>query len=108
MQIDASMLISTEQFAMEREMTDVAVNDPECHLGLGQSLWNIVRDAFRIGTATQVTAENIAQKNETDHIADLMEKIENGYIVEETGGHARIPRYARAHLKTLAGTGGWG
>lgn len=32
---------------------------------------------------------------------DLLDKIEHGYTIEETGAHAKVPGFAKTHLKTL-------
>lgn len=45
--------------------------------------------------------------SQTDHIAELLEKIDQGYIVEETGERAYIPRFARAWVKSSVLSGGW-
>ena len=38
---------------------------------------------------------------------DLLQKIENGYVVEGTGERVQIPSIARTHLKTSVELGGW-
>ncbi len=89
-------------------MTSAIANTTEQFKTSGQSLWSQVRDLFAGGTTQRDTAENIAPIAQTDHKANLLKAIDDGYIVEETGELATVPQYARAHLKAAVETGGWG
>ncbi|NKB54457.1 MAG: hypothetical protein GKR97_20000 [Rhizobiaceae bacterium] len=88
-------------------MTHTAINDAEHRHGLGQSLWDLVAGAFWNGMQTPKPADKIEPQTGTDHMSELLENIEFGYTVQETGEHVVLPRYARTHVKTLIKTGGW-
>lgn len=45
--------------------------------------------------------------SQTDHVGELLKKIDHGYIVEETGKRAYIPRFARAWLQSSISSGDW-
>lgn len=52
----------------------------------------------------KVTADPASQ---TDHVAELLEKVDHGYIVEETGERACIPQFARAWVKSSVLSDDW-
>lgn len=50
---------------------------------------------------------NVGPASHTDNVSELLDKIDQGYIVEETGERARIPRFARAWLQSSISSGDW-
>lgn len=69
---------------------------------------NLIRELFSARAFEKAGQTEIAPDLETDPLADLLEQIDNGYTVEETGEHVNVPGYARAYVRTLVKTGGWG
>ena len=87
-------------------MANIAIESGKPHLAWGRLLPN----AFRIGFASPAFERQTTETSSDalpDHITGLIEKIENGYVVDDTGELAQLPRFARTHLKTSVRLGGW-
>jgi len=56
----------------------------------------------RPSVATPRTAEETSL---ADRIEDLIDTIDNGFLIEETGEHAKLPQFAKSYLKTIARSG---
>lgn len=93
-------------------MTMATAQNPKHQL---KARWSLSVFAARIlGFSSPGVQRNVEHSREhadpasnTDHITELLEKIDQGYLVEETGERAYLPRFARAWVKSSVSSGGW-
>lgn len=88
-------------------MTIVSAFGTRQPLSPGQSLWAIIRDFFSAEASDRVSDKESTQVGTTDQMVKLMEKIDHGYTIDETGEQVSFPSYASTYAKTLIKTGGW-
>lgn len=60
------------------------------------TFWQVVKGFFAADARTPKK-----KGGEADHASELLDMVENGFIVEETGERAELPQFARTHLKTM-------
>ena len=87
-------------------MTNIAIENGNQTLTWGR----LLRSVFHFPSdksAAKREASAPAEEVLTDQTAELIEKIENGYMIDDTGQLTQFPRLARTHLKTIVKTGGW-
>ena len=89
-------------------MTIATDTDARQFPSTGRFFQNLVRNLFSIDAFERANQEITAPVPAPDPLAHLMEKIDNGYTVEETGEHITLPGHARAYARTLVENGGWG
>ncbi|MEP1207750.1 MAG: hypothetical protein ABJM29_12655 [Rhizobiaceae bacterium] len=88
-------------------MTIVTASETRQPRSPGQSLRAVIRDIFSIEASDRVSVNEATKEDTTDQMVQLMEKIDNGFTVDETGEHVTLPSYARAYVKTHVKTDGW-
>jgi len=60
-----------------------------------------------LGSPMHRQADDAGSEAETNAKMGLLDKIENGYYVEDNGKIVRIPRTVSKQLRTLVNLGGW-
>ena len=86
-------------------MTNIAIENGKPGLGWGRLLGKLLRVIFD-KSAVEHQVKQASTEVLPDHAAELIGKIENGFVVDDTGELARFPRLARTHLKTSVRLGG--
>ncbi|MGJ8585447.1 MAG: hypothetical protein ACSHXD_15240 [Marinosulfonomonas sp.] len=81
-------------------MSDAATNQSGVHFGWAVKLRSLAQKMLLHASKPQLVSEAAVPPMMEDHVPDLLYRIDHGFIVEETGERAKIPRFARAHLKT--------
>lgn len=71
-------------------------------------LATVLNTPARPVSAIQQDSGKNARSTAEETQAHLVECFDNGYLCSESKRHVTLPRFARAHLKTLVKTGGWG
>ena len=89
-------------------MTQAIANNIRQFPSSGHGLWKQINDLFSSSRRSPTVDGRATAGAEADDRVKLIAKIDHGFEIEETGQTASVPRFARAHLKTLVETGGWG
>ena len=87
-------------------MTLAVTNDPNDRNHIVPAIRNVVTRLFGLASDTSVKAEPVDPGQRAAMVADLIDKIENGYVVETTGKRVHLPNHARAYMATLINAGG--
>lgn len=88
-------------------MTMTAAQNTKDQPGTRWSLSMFASKILGYSVPVSVREETLVPASQNNHVAELLEKVDHGYIVEETGERAYIPRFARAWVKSSVSSGGW-
>ena len=88
-------------------MTMMTASNSRHHLETGWSLSELVATAMGLRTKGRANGVQSDPDPDADQIAELLEKVDHGYLVEESGERAYIPQFAKAGVKSFISTGGW-
>lgn len=73
-----------------------------------QTLFGALAAYFHDLFAARPSAATPRKTEETalaDRIKDLVDIIDDGFLIAETGEHAKLPQFAKSYLKTIARSG---
>ena len=67
----------------------------------------LVEDMSGFAKAKHVVREIADPAWRADHKSELLERIDNGYVDEDTGQRVVLPHFGRTHLKNVIACGWW-